>query len=472
MDTAVVVVPGALEVIPPFLDFGVVAVGSVLESSVIVRNTGGSPLTITAAGLVDTYSAFGIDPATGLTLEAGAQQTLHVAFAPMYRMELFQADAWFETPAEPHAMLAEMVGRTPDPDIRITPAVHDFGVVDLHTVQVVELLIENVGIEELTVHGLEYTSTHAPSMYLEDDGPFVTTRVPPGASIEALVAFVPVEYGGFEGTLTVLSDDPDEAEAVAVQAGIASCECPEGWQPSLDGLSCEHTVEEPATFVGEKKEICPIAGNWVYGRFGAKYPDGFNARDPYWGQDDGFLNGRLNAIGVWECLDGGTTAGHVPIDEWVGFQVCMTNEEDGAYLIGMGADNQFRMVVDGVTLLEKTVPGKTSTFNYWWMQPIELEAGEHIVELWGLNEGSIAAFGAEISGPFDPALLTDGASMDALPHASKIVWNTAATVGESFEIGDGVGWHCPHEGMVLDFCEEEPTCSHVEVLTCEELASP
>lgn len=456
VDTAVEVVPGALQVTPPVIDFGEVAIGASANDTLVLTNAGGSPLIVTAAGVVDDAGMFSAEVEIPLELAAGESHEVPVAFAPTRGGE-FVGDAWFESDVEGTGTeRATLLGHTPDPDIEISPTLHDFGAVGVDTVHTVTVTVANVGGGPLDITGVEYASTDDTVLYLSDDGALGGT-LGPGERRELEVTFAPTTLGGWEGTLTVASDDPDEAEVIAVQSGLATCACPDGWVPSGDNTRCLRREEVPALFVGEPVEVCSIEPYFAYGMQGALYPDGFRAQDAFWGQNDGVPNGRLNEVGIWGCIPGTEVAGHDPVGEWVGFQMCLELEETGTYVTGMGADNRFRLVVDGVTMWEEDT-GTTAAFNYWWMIPMELEAGEHIVQLWGKNDGSIAGLGVEIYGPFDPALVTDGASTHALPLADNTVWSTRDAVGHSFDVGTDAGWYCPEEGMVLDFCEEEPTC--------------
>lgn len=87
---------------------------------------------------------------------------------------------------------------------------------------------------------------------------------------------------------------------------------------------------------------------------------------------------------------------------WLGFTYCMKDVLPGQYYIGVGADNDFRIEIDGVTILNSE-PGNLSNlmkFESWHVYPITLTAGDHIIGLYGFNENRTgtnpAAFGCEI----------------------------------------------------------------------------
>ena len=111
--------------------------------------------------------------------------------------------------------------------------------------------------------------------------------------------------------------------------------------------------------------------------------------------------------------------------------------------------------------------GSTLAFNYWHLLPIHLTSGTHIVELRGLNDGLIAAFGAEISGPFATgSLSTDAAVLDETAYANNIIWSTGSLpAGSTFQLGENSGWQCPDQ-TALDLCAPKPVCRAVEYVPC------
>lgn len=263
---------------------------------------------------------------------------------------------------------------------------------------------------------------------------------------------------------TGMSEDsgPDSAEDTVV---ADECRCPDGFSETPDGDACVRQTTVEATYNGETIDVCKGTTNAVYGKFGALYPGGRNDQNNYWGDNDAEADGRLNEIGIWAC-DGGTgTAGTNPVGEWIGFSACLDVPAAGDYLLGIAADNQVRLVVDGVEIFKDT-DGTTRAFNYWFMQTATLTSGAHQVELFGENDGSIASFGAEIAGPFPAASLTDDAAMAAADYAGNIVFSTGDRIGGFFELGDSSGWSCP-DGYALDECGDEPTCTETEYAACE-----
>jgi len=246
---------------------------------------------------------------------------------------------------------------------------------------------------------------------------------------------------------------------------VDTCECPDGYEPTPAGDACVKTETYEATFTGKEYEVCPGNTDSVYGKFGAKFPGGTAEQNTWWGQDDGTINGRLNEIGVWACDASTGAAGTEPTEEWIGFSTCLDITEPGDYLVGIAADNRVRFFVDGNLEFERNTYD-TAHFNYWYVQPISLTSGSHIIEMFGYNDGDIAAFGAEIYGPFPTGSLSTDADMMAADTQGNIVWSTGDRLGTTFDLGDETGWVCP-DGTAFDTCAAEPVCTEVDLVPCD-----
>jgi hypothetical protein len=256
----------------------------------------------------------------------------------------------------------------------------------------------------------------------------------------------------------------DTAPPVDTAVTPSGCDCPEGFTalPADDG--CTRRTEEEPLFLGDGYPVCPLIPHPDYGSYGARYPGGTVVSDDYWGDNDGVPDGRMNAEGVWACDGDSTTSGYNPVDEWIGFSVCLDITTPGEYLLGLGADNRMRFAVDGVLLFNNT-DDNTDNFKYWWIQPITLSSGTHIVEFEGYNAGGPAGLGAEVAGPFPTGSLTDDAAMAGQDYAGNILWSASDSIGSTFALGETSGWSCP-DGMALDLCAEAPVCYSEETVDC------
>jgi hypothetical protein len=218
--------------------------------------------------------------------------------------------------------------------------------------------------------------------------------------------------------------------------------------------------------------VCDANGNTAYGWAGALYedtdgnPDNDRVRDPYWGVGNSTTEGRLNTVGIWACDERTGNVGSLPVGEWIGFSYCLDIEVGGDYLIGIAGDNRVRFKVDGELEFELN-NGQGSSFNYWHIRKISLTSGIHVIELLGKNDGSVAAFGAEISGPFPQGSLDTELDQQQADYANNIIFTTQDMVGQTFDIGENSGWTCPEETQTLNTCGGgTPTCTEIEYIEC------
>jgi len=253
----------------------------------------------------------------------------------------------------------------------------------------------------------------------------------------------------------------DTAQRDTGAADPMSCACPEGFEPTPAGEICQREFTRTPQNHGVQLKVCAIEPYFAYSQYGARYPGGEIVQDDYWGQSDGSALGRLNTSGVWTCEG---ALGDGPVDEWIGFSVCLELDEPGDLLVGLGADNSFRVRLDGALIIADE-SGETSAFNYWWVQAVSLISGRHILELEGKNLGSAAALGAELAGPFPAGSLTDDAAMLTADYAGELLWSSADTEGEIFDLGSTTGLSCP-DGFALSRCDEEPACVKLETSEC------
>ena len=270
---------------------------------------------------------------------------------------------------------------------------------------------------------------------------------------------------GFSG---VLSFDA-AANSWAGECLPVECQCPRGYVPTPEGDACVQEVSVPAVNQGAMLEVCKAPGSTAYGWAGALFEDSdgdtTNDRvmDPYWGVSGSTTQGRLNSVGIWACQSGGGGA-MVPVNEWIGFSRCLDLPSAGDYLVGIAGDNRVRFKVDGQVVFELDSPA-TSNFNYWHVRRVSLSSGVHVVELFGKNDGSVAAFGAEISGPFPVGSLADEGARRLADYAGNILFSTEEMQGGRFDLGESSGWSCP-EGQALNLCADVPVCSSLSYVGC------
>lgn len=259
--------------------------------------------------------------------------------------------------------------------------------------------------------------------------------------------------------------------------GDATCNCAEGWAPNVSGDRCvfEETLEPTQT--GVTWPVCPgLANTEDYSSDGARFhatlTPGAMASDqvacapasvcvreatPEW------VN-RLSRVGVWTC-DGDAGTHMNPLNEWIGFSRCVDLDAAGDYLVGIAGDNQVMLKVDGQVVYQSSA---SLNFRSWNVFRVPLSGGQHVLELYGLNEGLIASFGAEIAGPFAPGSIDTPTQMAAADFDGHLVFTTASmrTPGYTFQTSTGdngaSGVTCA-AGYALDLCQPTPVCTrHLE----------
>lgn len=362
------------------------------------------------------------------------------------------------------------------PQIVVEPSSIDFGTLDVVSALTTVVTIRNTGDGELriasarVVGAAEFTVTSPAADVLS-----------PGTQTSLVVSYAPTDSRAEHASrLDISSNAVDRPtvsvpllgaiEIVEMDSGGPGpveepvCDCPDGFEPTADRSRCFHQTETLATATGEVVEVCAVTPYETYGKFGASYPGGGNLRDSYWGEDNGVPNGRLNAVGVWGCrYPGEPVAGTEPLRSWIGFGICLDVAADGDYLLGLGGDNRVRFGIDGRTFMEQR-DDHPRNFNYWWMNTVALRPGTHIITVEGYNGGSMAGFGAELSGPFPAGSLSTDEAMQAADYAGNIIWDTSEAIGNAFPIGDGIGWECPDDTVLMG-CED-PLCVDREETPC------
>ena len=107
-----------------------------------------------------------------------------------------------------------------------------------------------------------------------------------------------------------------------------------------------------------------------------------NTTNVVWRKTPGLLDGPLNRCGA----SGSTIQNFI----WYGFSACLTGiTTSKTYYIGIAADNEYRLVLDGQEILNTYTPttsGSTDSFRYWNVYPVVLSSGDHTLELYGMND--------------------------------------------------------------------------------------
>jgi hypothetical protein len=240
--------------------------------------------------------------------------------------------------------------------------------------------------------------------------------------------------------------------------------------------SCNDTI--PATFQDTTISTCfSPARNSLYGDDGAYIyssthaSSGIHFSDPtggFWENQGHTLSGsRLNRCGIWPC--GFCPAGECnPGGTWIGFTQSVYIPASDTMFIGLGGDNQVRVIVDGDTiqvLQGAGDPGDVLPFEKWYVYPKFLGVGYHDfkIEGWNVDDFSNASFGAEIY-YLPRSVLT---STDSVTIRDNTLFSTAsvAAINQNYP----AGYSCPG-GYTLDStggthrCIRYDSCSHCDTI--------
>lgn len=127
-------------------------------------------------------------------------------------------------------------------------------------------------------------------------------------------------------------------------------------------------------------------------------PGGACALSPTFRPDS--LCGPLNNLGIWTCTGDGfiraNEDGRLPANTWIGFSRMFQAPNTQTYYLAIAADDYYQCKIDGQTVVNRS--GATGDFLAWYVYPIQLVKGAHVIEMQALNQAAGAAMAAEIYG--------------------------------------------------------------------------
>jgi hypothetical protein len=191
----------------------------------------------------------------------------------------------------------------------------------------------------------------------------------------------------------------------------------------------------------------------------------YNDNTTVWGKSTTI--GRLNFTGLWPT----TTNPFNPINTWIGFTSCVDIVSATTYYIGIGADDYFRLKLNGNLIVEinplfllngQAYTPYGSTFATWSVFPITLQSGQNYIELEGFNAGGTAAFGAEI---YSGNLQTLTGTTTQIDLSALTIFSTSDLIGQNIPNVGSSGYTCP-EGYVLNSCSPTQYCVRVVRTPC------
>jgi hypothetical protein len=259
---------------PTVVDFGAHWLGDAAPSSrvVTVENVGTAVLDVMDITLLDPSGPFSITTLSGVSLEPAETAEFAVSWTPDdVGRDATQAHVSSNDPDHPVVpveLLAEVLeaddtGETPsdpdpdpppgtEPDVRVTPPTHDFGLLSFGDTAELQVDIHNVGDGDLIVEGVGFSTASSELLFEPDHGVngAFPWHISPGATVSVWVDYVPTDDAVDSSIVTVQSNDPDESEATATQTGNARAfeGFSTGWYIYDDGIPYE-TYSNPSHVV-------------------------------------------------------------------------------------------------------------------------------------------------------------------------------------------------------------------------------
>lgn len=301
---------------------------------------------------------------------------------------------------------------------------------------------------------------------------------------------------------------------------VCPCECPEGYEFSFITNSCIR--QESAVYTGSTSTLAqghqdslytnlglrlypdlssftlPLAGNVLIDQYDLVENNGAGAIAPpaiaglenrLWGIGSGTCTqnatqGRLNTVGIWPT--------GVPKGTEISFEYCIDLVYPKQYLFGMSGDDMTLAIdsgsgfVDQVRLRNSIV--STNYEYYWWVFPITLPAGNHIIRFSGQDLwDTVGNIGFEIydmgdlttgpnspyAAPYDkfvdflttPATTSPDCGNDEDSILSFIEFTSGSLTGFDIATPGSAGtWSCP-DGSPVDECNGTPQC--IDEIPCD-----
>ena len=192
---------------PPALQFAMLPTGEVEVQSFTISNDGEAPLDVSdiqvVSGLAFDILTAELDP----LLEVGETVKIDVAFSPVSTNDFGQVLVFSDDPDSPEVPV-DLSGQGAVPQLDISPSFHDFGPTAIPCGDEVEIFLNSVGAEDLTITDLDFLSGGL--LTVDDDRlqAGLPLTLSPGQSTSLWVNLSAVDLGADTGTLSVTSNDP------------------------------------------------------------------------------------------------------------------------------------------------------------------------------------------------------------------------------------------------------------------------
>ncbi len=238
-----------ISVAPTSVDFGNVETGTTSDMIVTVSNVGTADLNVSALNI--TAGEFTIiSPATPVVITPFNSADVTVRFSPTaIGLQSGDLEITSDDPDEGLVTVPLSGNGTPpppnEPDINVSPSSLDYGQVVVGSTKDLNLTVENLGLQTLTVSDL--TATNATFTVVSPAVPF---DVLSGGSQDVVVRFTPVSETVEAGDFEITSNDPDEGLVTVALSGEGVLTPPVAFRINAGGS--DYTDSNSNLFVADK----------------------------------------------------------------------------------------------------------------------------------------------------------------------------------------------------------------------------
>ena len=201
--------------------------------------------------------------------------------------------------------------------------------------------------------------------------------------------------------------------------------------------------------------IYPVNGWDSKGDLKSGYSYQYLLTSNYW-KNNLLSTGPVNRQSIW--ADDGIGGSDLPEDIWIGFSKCINIVSGRIYYVGLAGDNNFRLRLNGVEILNTKQTGGSlnstqNAFFYWHIYPIFIPAGNNTLELMGWNDDLEGALGCVIYNEMPSQLAAANSNSDLTFIFDSKTVTSIDVVQTSAGVYQSNGYTCPTGYDVYSPCD-------------------
>ena len=227
-----------IDVTPIALDFGDVEIGQTADLQVSIANNGDVDLNVLSLSVDNT--TFSIEtPIAPAVIAPNSSEDVTIRFSPVAEGSQSGTLTIANDDVDESSVAVSLDGNgtTPppvEPEIDVTPLTLDFGDVEIGQTSDLQVTISNSGIADLNVSSLTVDNS-----LFSIESPSAPIVISPAGSADVTIQFAPDVESSETGTLSINSDDSDEAIVTVALSGNGTTPPPVGPDITLSTLSVD-----------------------------------------------------------------------------------------------------------------------------------------------------------------------------------------------------------------------------------------